>query len=249
MQNYSNLLIKKDIISIMKMKTEGIIGGLGPETTAKFYLKVIAEAKIIDPHIRPPMIIWNVPIDLATEESFIKGNNESQTYIQLLADAALRLEKAGADFIVIPCNTVHVFIEEIRHAVQIPVLSIVEETKLFLKKHNISKVGLLATSTTINHKLYNNLLEKNGIEVFTPTDKEQSRINLSITRLVNNEYSDQDREIIQNIIISLSNKGVQTTLLACTDFQLVAPSHPTVAIYDTMLLLAQKTAKNIFEAW
>lgn len=231
----------------MKMNVVGIIGGLGPETTAKFYLKVLAEAKAINPSHRPPMIIWNVPIDLATEESFIKGNDESIAYIQLLVDAAVRLEKSGADYLVIPCNTVHIFLEEIREAVKIPVLSIVEETKKFLEENNITKVGLLATSTTINHKLYNNILEKEGIQVELPSLNEQNELNQSIARLVNDEYSELDRKIIQDIIISLSNKGVQTTLLACTDFQLVAPSHPTVAIYDTMLLLAKKTARMIFE--
>ncbi len=231
----------------MKMNVAGIIGGLGPETTSKFYLKVLAEAKIINPSHRPPIIIWNVPIDLSTEDSFIKGNDESTTYIQLLVDAARRLERSGADFLVIPCNTVHIFLEEIRKAVEIPVLSIVEETKKFLQQNKITKVGLLATSTTINHKLYNNILEKEGIQVELPTLNEQNELNQSIARLVNDEYSELDRKIIQDIIISLSNKGVQTTLLACTDFQLVAPSHPTVAIYDTMLLLAKKTARMIFE--
>lgn len=231
----------------MKMNIAGIIGGLGPETTSKFYLKVLAEAKTIDPSHRPPMIIWNVPINLKTEESFIKGNDETQTYINLLVEAAVRLEKAGADYLVIPCNTVHIFLEKIRQAVKIPILSIIEETNNFLEQHSIKKVGLLATSTTINHRLYNSVLEKNGIEVIIPSVDKQNLLNQSIARLVNNEYSDLDRERIQEIIFSLSNQGVQTTLLACTDFQLVALSHPTVPIYDTMLLLAKKTAKMIFE--
>lgn len=231
----------------MKMKTVGLIGGLGPETTAEFYLKVIAKAKTIEPNHRPSMMIWNVPMDLAIEKSFIKGNDESQAYLELWVDAAQRLEKAGADFLVIPCNSVHIFIEEIRKTVQIPVLSIVEETQHFLVEHGISKVGLLATSATVNNRLYDQILEENQIEVVLPSNDEQSDLDLSITRLVNNENSEQDKEKLQSIITNLSDKGVQTTLLACTDLQLIAPSHPTVAIYDTMLILVSKTAQMIFE--
>lgn len=227
------------------MKTVGIIGGLGPETTAEFYLQVIAKTKTLNPHQRPLMIIWNVPMDLVTEESFIRGNDESQTYLELLIDAAQKLEKAGADFLVIPCNSVHIFIEDIRQAVHIPVLSIVEETQQFLLSHGISKVGLLATSATVNHQLYDQTLAANDINVVLPNLEDQQQLDQSITRLVNNQSSVQDKEKLQQIITNLSDQGVQTTLLACTDLQLIAPSHPTVTIYDTMLILVNKTAEVI----
>jgi len=231
----------------METKTVGIIGGLGPETTAKFYLEVLAKAEIVDASHRPSILIWNVPMDIAIEDSFIRGNDESETYIILLVEAAKKLEQARADFLVIPCNSVHVFIDKVRQAVSIPVLSIVEETDAFLTKNGIKKVGILATSATVKNRLYEELLEQRGIEVVLPSTNDQGELDASITRLVHNQGSEQDREKLESIITTLSNKGVQTTLLACTDLQLIAPSHPTVAIYDTMHILAESTVKKIFE--
>lgn len=231
----------------MKTKTVGVIGGLGPETTAKFYLEVISKSKMVDATQRPQMAIWSVPMNLAIEDSFIKGSDESSTYTNVLTEGAKKLELIGADFLVIPCNSVHVFIDQIRQAVTIPVLSIIEETNSFLKEHNISKVGLLATSATVKSNLYGELLEKNSIQVVLPSVTEQTELDSSITRLVNNQSSEQDKQKLETIITTLANNGVQTTLLACTDLQLVAPSHPTVAIYDTMHILAESTVKKIFE--
>lgn len=156
----------------MKSKTVGIIGGLGPETTAKFYLEVISKAKLVDTTHRPQLAIWSVPMDLVVEDSFIKGNDESSEYTSLLVEGAKKLESIGADFLVIPCNSVHVFIDQIRQAVGIPILSIVEETYTFLREHNINKVGLLATSATVKSNLYGDLLEKNSIKVVLPSTAE-----------------------------------------------------------------------------
>jgi aspartate racemase len=231
----------------MKSKTVGIIGGLGPETTAKFYLEVISKAKLVDTAQRPQLAIWSVPMDLAVEDSFIKGNDESSAYTSLLIEGAKKLESIGADFLVIPCNSVHVFIDQIRQAVGIPILSIVEETDTFLREHNINKVGLLATSATVKSNLYGGLLDKSSIQVVLPSTTEQIELDSSITRLVNNQSSELDRQKLESIITTLANNGVQTTLLACTDLQLVAPSHPTVAIYDTMHILAESTVKKMFE--
>ena len=74
--------------------------------------------------------------------------------LPFLIKEAKRLEEAGADFIVMPCNSLHVFIKEIRGSVKVPVLSIVEETIKFLKKNNFKTVGIVSTSATIENKLY-----------------------------------------------------------------------------------------------
>ncbi len=228
------------------MKTAGIIGGLGPETTSKFYLQVIEKAKTVNPKNRPPLLIWNVPMNLNDESAFISGEDRRDYYLDLLTDGALKLEAGGADFIVIPCNSVHVFIEDLRKITKLPILSIVEETIQFLKNHDITQIGLLATSATINSQLYHQHLESSNISVTTPNNQSQQKLNQSITRLVNHEQSHQDTAVLNTIVGDLADSGVQTTLLACTDLQLAAPSHPTVAIYDTMHILVDSTVREIF---
>src|SRR3989344_5069879 len=133
------------------MKTVGIIGGLGPETTAEFYLDIVFSCYKKTKKSRPGIIISSVPLPYQIEEELIIDNKGAERYIPFLVKEAIRLEKAGADFIVMPCNSLHVFINEIREAVKIPVLSIVEETVKFLKKNNFHKVGIISTSASIQN--------------------------------------------------------------------------------------------------
>src|SRR3989344_4851828 len=147
------------------MKTAGIIGGLGPETTAEFYLQTILSAFKRNKKSRPPILIWNVPLEYQIEEDLLTKAEGEERYLPYLIDAAKRLEAGRADFIVIPCNSVHIFIDQIRNSVNIPVLSIVEETSNFLKEKNINKIGLLATLSTIEKRLYQKPLENLGIGV------------------------------------------------------------------------------------
>ena len=110
------------------MRTAGIIGGLGPETTSEFYLNVLFSVQQKSRVARPPLLIWNVPLPFAIEEEFILQATGAERYIPYLTDAAQHLERAGADFLVMPCNSLHMFIEQIRTNVKVPVISIIEET-------------------------------------------------------------------------------------------------------------------------
>src|SRR3989344_5699129 len=122
------------------MKTVGIIGGLGPKTTSEFYLELVSSSRNLDKSNRPPILIYSVPLSYNTEERAIKnGIIDGGEYLPILVEGANKLEKSGADFLVIPCNSVHIYIEEVRKSVKIPVLSIVEETSRFLKEENISE--------------------------------------------------------------------------------------------------------------
>ena len=229
------------------MRTVGIIGGLGPETTSRFYLEVIFSCFEKDKVNRPPMLVWNVPVPYEIEEKFITKSEGIQNYLPFLTDAAQRLEKGGADFIVIPCNSVHLLIDEVRKSVNIPVLSIVEETVDFLKQQNVSKVGLLATSTTIRKKLYADILHKNDISVINPDDADQNQMGKIINHLVHSKQNDDDKKRLLSITQKLANKGVKIVLLACTDLQLITPQISNVEILDTMLILVQATVKEVLK--
>lgn len=229
------------------MKKVGIIGGLGPETTANFYLEVVFSCFKENQRNRPPMLIWNVPIPNDVEENFIKNGTGSDVYIPLLVDAAQRLEKGGADFIVIPCNSVHIFIDEIRKSVNIPVLSIVEETVNFLREEKTKEVGILATSVTLREKVYEDRLIKAGISYKVPSDEDQSKMGSIINDLVQARHTENDKNELLRIIDTFVSQGVDTIILACTDLQLLVPKHDQVQIYDTMKILANSTVREILK--
>ncbi len=229
------------------MNKVGIIGGLGPETTSEFYLDIIFSCYQKSKRERPGVIISSVPLPYQIEEDLIMSNKGSERYIAFLVNEAKRLEKAGVDFIVMPCNSLHVFIEEIRKAVKIPVLSIIEETVKFLKKNKFKKVGIVSSSATIQNKLYENAFEKDNIVYETPNDFQQAKMGKFIMNLVMGQQNNKDREELIKIIGDFENKQVDCVILACTDLQLLIPKHQNLKIFDTMKIFADATVDKILE--
>jgi len=229
------------------MKTLGIIGGLGPETTSEFYLNVIFSSYKKNKEFRPGIIISSVPMPYKIEEEVITKNEGSERLIPFLVNEAKRLEVAGADFLVMPCNSLHVFINEIRNSVNIPVLSIIEETTKFLKKNNFNKVGVVSTSATIKNKLYENAFKENNIAYETPDAFEQAKMGKIILNLINGQQNNADREELIKIISDFEKKNVDCVVLACTDLQLLIPEHPTLKIFDTMKIFADVTVEEILK--
>lgn len=227
------------------MKTVGIIGGLGPETTSEFYLDIVFSCQRKDKTARPGIIISSVPLPYQVEEDLILKNEGSERYIPFLTQEAKRLEKAGADFIVMPCNSLHVFIEDIRKSVSIPVLSIVEETTKFLQRNNFKKVGIVSTSATIKNKLYENSFAQNNIGYETPDDFQQAKMGKYILNLVTGQQNNKDREGLIQIIGEFEKRKVDCVVLACTDLQLLIPQHQNLKVFDTMKILADATVENI----
>ncbi len=227
------------------MKTVGIIGGLGPETTSEFYLELIFSCQKLNKVNRPPILIYSVPLPYDIEEDAIARGKGEERCVPFISEAAKKLEKAGADFLVMPCNSLHAFIEDLRSAVKIPVLSIVEETTKFLKKENISEVGIISTSITLNKKLYENSFIANGIKQITPDDFQQAKIGKMIHNLVSNRHDNKDREELIKVINDFETKGIDHVILACTDLQLLIPHHARLKIYDTMKTFAEATVQEI----
>lgn len=227
------------------MKSVGIIGGLGPETTANFYLEVIFRCQKLNEIQRPSIVIGSIPLIFEIERDLIARNSGIERYIPFLQDEAKLLEKAGVDFLVMPCNSLHVFIDEIRAAVSIPVLSIVEETVGYLKDNGINSVGLISTSSTISNKVYESKLLDADINFVTPNDSQRGEIDIIIQRLVSGSHSEEDRNYLIAIADSLSDQGIAHVALACTDLQLLEPLSEKVAIFDTMKILADSTVARI----
>ncbi len=232
----------------MAEKTVGIIGGLGPETTSEFYLEIIFAFRKLNKIGYPHILINSISYPFSVEQKAItKGNGEEDFLLPYLLDAAKSLEKAGANFLVLPCNSLHKFIEDIRNTVKIPVLSILEETSIFLKKQKINKVGIIATPITIQNKLYEKILKKNKIKQIIPDSFQQVQIGKLIHKIVSNRYNNQDREVLIKIIKDFSKGKIKHVILACTDLQLLMPQNSGIEICDTMKILVDATVRNIIK--
>ena len=176
---------------------------MGPEATASLYLGIINRcqrelgAKYNSDF--PPIIINSCPVP---DGRMWKGFDKSQVERYLRANIRI-LENAGADFVVIPCNSVHHFMPIMRKAVHIPVLSIVEETAREIQKRKLTKVLLLATEFTVKSGIYDKPLAKRGVELVKPTSAQQRQIERIIISTESGQRAKSDKAAIVRIVNTL----------------------------------------------
>lgn len=219
----------------------GIIGGLGPETTAEFYLKLIREAR---KHGKtyPSIVIDSLSFPFSLEKDIIQKSKNEEKILPIILKSVKRLNKAKVDFIVIPCNTVHVFIERLRNCSSVPIVSIIDETVAYVKSRKYKKIGLLATSKTIDSKLYEKQMEENGMKVILPTRDEQNIVSKIILKILENNISKKDKRTLDSIIYRMIKRGAECIILGCTDLQLILTKEKyPIEIIDSMEVLFQST--------
>lgn len=221
------------------MKTIGILGGLGPKTTAEFYLDIIDTAQLKNLKQRPYILISNVPVTIEIERNSILYNKDVEKNLPYLIDEARRLENAGADFLVMPCNSLHIYIEDLRSSVNIPFLSIIDESVKYIQQQGILSIGIISTAITVKNKLYENAFQANNIKSFTPTPQEQKLLDNIILNLVSDTDNPLDYDNLINVIKNFQSQSIDNIILGCTDLQLLNPKYPSVKIYDSMRLLAE----------
>lgn len=154
-----------------KRKTLGVIGGVGPLSTAYFMEVLInkTDALIDQEHI--DMIVFN-HCAIPDRTAFILDDTK-ESPVPMMAQDAKKLEALGCDVIVTPCNTAHYFFDELQGAVDIPIINMIEETAIQLNKNKIKKAGIMATNGTVATGLFQQALLKHGIEAFLPNEKNQ----------------------------------------------------------------------------
>lgn len=224
------------------MKTIGLIGGMSWESTVPYY-------QIINETIKEKLgglhsaKIALYSVDFAEiEECQSKG--EWDRSADILADAAARLEKAGADFIVICTNTMHKVAPQIQKQIQIPIIHIADATADVLEQNKIKKVALLGTKYTMTQDFYKEKLIARGIEVMVPEAEDIERINRVIyEELCLGVISDKSRAQFVRVIEQLKKKGAEGVILGCTEIGLlVHQSDSPLPVFDTTQIHAQKAA-------
>ncbi len=230
------------------MQTLWILWWLGPDTTAKFYLEIIhrlAREKTLN---HPPILIWNTALPKELEERFLITWKGIKEYLTYLIEWAKSLENGGAHYIVIPCNSVHVLIEEIRKSVKIPVISIVEETFKYIQEHHIEDIGIISTSATSENKLYESLFDLYNIDYKVVTRSEQIALNQVICNIVQWQSTPQDQTTVYNILSTMQQRWAKNMLLACTDLQIVCSNFYEFPLLDTMNILAKSSVSLLMNS-
>lgn len=229
------------------MKTVGVLGGFGPETTAEFYVSVIEKNRKLNTNSHPEMLIHNSPVPFSLEEDAVKNAKGLDKFLPILLNG-LKIIQDKVDFVVLPCNTLHIFIEDLRSASKKPVVSIIDEMVNEVKSRNLKRVGLLATMKTFKEKLYENKLKENGVRVVKPDAHDIVRLSQIIHLLLQGVKSDALKTELLVIIEDLKRKGAEELILGCTDLQLlILPEHSPLKLIDTIDVLANSTVRLMNE--
>lgn len=217
----------------MKYKKIGIIGGMGPEATAKLYLRIIEifqkeyGAKFDEDF--PEIILINLPIP-----DVVKTVSEEVEIEKMLIDAAKRIESVGADFIVLPCNTVSYFIPKMRTEILIPIFNIVAETAKKTLEYNSKNIGIIGTKMTLRKNIYTKYFSKRYL--ILPTEPEQEAVTKIILNVLAGNKTKEDKNILEGIVQNLKDKGAQKIILGCTELPLLIQG---VELMDSLDILAR----------
>ncbi|AEC52198.1 aspartate racemase [Pyrococcus sp. NA2] len=227
------------------MRVIGILGGMGPLATADLFRRIVEKTPAEKDQDHPKIIIFNNP-QIPDRTAYILGKGEDPR--PQLIWTAKKLEECGADFIVMPCNTAHAFIEDIRKSVKIPVISMIEETAKRVKDEGCKKVGLIATTGTIVSKVYHNELNKLGIEVLTPSEHEQDEVMKGIYQGVKAGNLELGRKILLGIAKKLEERGADCIIAGCTEVSVVINQEDLKAkLIDPMDIIAEVAVKLALE--
>ncbi len=229
------------------MKIAGILGGFGPEATAKFQLEIVELFRAQKIKTRPPLLIWNTPIPLSVEKKLVLESKGIKNFLPFLIDGARKLERGGADFLIIPCNTLHLLINDLQKSVDLPIINLIEATTEFLSNKKINSVGIMANSVMIESSLHQWSLMGKGIKPIVPSKNEQIVINKTIDQILANENLSKAEKTLRQISKNLQAKGAKDILLACTDLQQIFPKIKDMRIHDTLQILAETTVSEILQ--
>ncbi len=223
----------------------GILGGMGPEATLDCFSKIIRNtpAKNDQDHLR--ILIDSNP-KIPDRTAAIIGNGESP--LPLAIEGCRTLERAGADFIIIPCVSIHFFIKEIQEQSNLPIISIFDAVAEALEKNypQIKTIGLLATTGTVKGGLFHKRLAEDGIKTVAPSEDIQSRIMAAIYDIKNVQPSRPRSDITADLIaaaesmIAAKHDAAQAILAGCTEIPLaLKQEHLSVPYLDSLTILAR----------
>lgn len=214
----------------------GVIGGLGPIATAYFMELIInmTDAHCDQEHLE--MIIYNCPA-IPDRTSYILGKSRDNPAVPMI-NIGKQLEKQKVDNIAIPCITAHYFYESLTKEIEIPIINIIKETAIYLKKKEIKKVGIAATDGTISSNLFQNQLQKSGIEFVLPSKKSQGYImDLIYINIKAGRPPELDK--FKYFSEELKGKGAEVIVLGCTELSMIKRDYQIGPGYlDAMEVLA-----------
>jgi aspartate racemase len=223
----------------------GVLGGMGPAATADFYQKLIqaTPAKADQDHLK--VLIFSNP-HVPDRTAAIGGEGPSP--LPALIASATLLERAGADFLTIPCVTAHAFFDDLQQAVRLPILHLIGETVAWLRRERptLRRFGLLATTGTVQARLFETQFEPHGLTIVSPERTVQaSQVMQAIYAVKHGEPLDRPRVLIRQAAASLQAIGAEAVVAGCTEVPLILHDGDlAIPVIDPTTILAQAAVRR-----
>ena len=227
----------------MAEKVIGVLGGLGPCATLDLFEKILrlTPARRDQDHLR---VIIDSNAKIPDRSPAILGQGEDPT--PALVATAVNLEQAGAEVLVIPCNTAHAFYDAVAASVSIPVLHIMEEVASAVRRDRseVRRVGVLATRATIVARLYQRAFATIGVEVLAPDAAGQEVVTRAIYGVKAGTLEAETTAAVARVAQDLVARGAGVIVLGCTELPFVLhPGDVEVPLLDSNLILAQAAVR------
>lgn len=217
------------------MKTVGIIGGIGPESTIEYYRLIVAGYRERQADGSQPSIIIN-SVDVNRLIGWITAN-ELNAFTNYLVKAIERLADAGVDFAALAANTPHIVFDELQRRSSIPLISIVESTRDAAVVLGMKRVGLFGTRFTMQGHFYPDVFSRASIDLIVPREDEQDYIHEKyLGELLKDVFLPETRERLLSIVNQMKEReGIEGLILGGTELPLILREveHNGVAFLDT----------------
>lgn len=229
------------------MKVIGLIGGVSWESSAEYYRLINQEIKArMGPEHSAEMVMYSLDFQPVAQ---LEHEENWDELANLLVDAANRLEKAGADFVMVASNTLHKVAGEVQQRISVPLLHIADAAAEEIKNADISLVGLLGTRFVMEQDFYRKRLSGHGISVQIPDQAARDYVHKVIyDELSQGQVLETSRQKILRIITELAPAGPSAVMLANTELPLlIGPEDTSVRLFDTMAIHAKKAVSWALE--
>ncbi len=222
------------------MKVIGLIGGMSWESSSEYYRLINQETrKQLGGLNSAKVLMYSVNHHEINE---LEHKDRWVELIDIMVESARRLEKGGADFILICCNAMHKIAEQIQNSIEIPLIHIADAAAEAIKRAQLSSVGLLGARAVMEEEFFKNNLVSADLKVLIPAENDREFINdVIFNQLAYGKIVEESRERTLEIIKSLKAAGSQGVILGCTELPLLIwEENSVLPLFDTLRLHAQR---------
>lgn len=236
------------VAEVDSVKVIGIIGGMSWESSAEYYRLINQEVnrKLGGLH-SAEILMFSLDFE-QIEKLQHSGKWEEAT--KIMVDAARRLDRGGADFLIIATNTMHRMADEVQNSVRVPLLHIADATGDRIKKAGFKRVGLLGTIYTMEEDFYKGrLIDRYGLEVSIPGNEDRKLVNdIIYNELCLGKINQSSKQDVVRIIDGLAAEGAEAVILGCTEIPLlIQQKDAKVPLFDTTLIHAETAVARALE--